>query len=251
MEEKNNSSSKVMTKKETSEISSVDNFISQAIESKASVETLERLFTLHKDVKAEKAKESFTYALTRFQKACPVIEKKKKVFNKDGRTLRYKYAPIDSVVEQIKNPLSDNELSYTWDVVKKENNMSVTCKLTHVLGHSETSTFEIPIVESQFMSSPQSYATAQSYAKRYTLLNALGIATAEEDTDATDTGKDTGAKNVKSQIQFALRALGKKADTKAQIVKAVKELAQLDLVEKNYQEIVNRLEIKVTEKSEA
>jgi len=256
MEKTNNGKSqKAIAKKENVEITSVDSFIQQAIESKASVETLERLFTLHKEVKAEQAKQAFVEALTKFQASCPVIEKKKKVLNKDGRTVRYIYAPIDSVVEQIKKPLSKNNLSYRWEVERKESekisHMKVSCKLTHILGHSENSDFEIPIIDSQFMSQPQSYATAQSYAKRYTLLNVLGIATADEDTDATDTGKDKGPKDIKSQIVFNLKALNQKTETKEEIIQAVKKLTQLDLVEKNYQEIKNRLEIKVIEANEA
>jgi len=235
----------------TQEINSVDNFIQQAIEAKAPVETLERLFALHKEVKADKAKTAFIEALTAFQAVCPIIKKTKSVMNKDGRTVRYMYAPIDSVVEQIKSALADNKLSYRWEVNKNENHMKVSCVLTHILGHSESSDFEIPIVETQFMTSPQSYATAQTYAKRYTLLNVLGIATADEDTDSTDTGKDKEAKDIKAKIMFNLKALGAKTDTKDNIQKEVKRLVYLDLAEKNYQEIVNRLSIKVDEQNQA
>src|SRR3954470_10422840 len=52
---------------------SVDNFISQAIAANAPIETLERLFALHKDVKAEQAREAFTQALANFQGDCPII----------------------------------------------------------------------------------------------------------------------------------------------------------------------------------
>lgn len=225
----------------------VSNFISQAIEQKLPVESMERLFTLYKEVKSEKAKEAFVLALAKFQAKCPVIKKTKKVLNKDGITLRYMYAPMDSVIEQIKKPLSANGFSYTWDSSRAEKHIKVVCKLTHIEGHSEQSTFDIPIVESQYMTSPQSYATAQSYAKRYTLLNVLGIGTADDDTDATDSDNNKSAKSQKAKIMLLLRGLGKPTETKKEIEQGVSKLAQLELTDKNYDEIISRLEILVAE----
>src|ERR1700710_2694941 len=92
---------------------SVDTFISQALAANAPVETLERLFALHKEVNAEKARAAFTDALATFQSEAPIIEKTKKVFSKEGK-LRYVFAPIDSIVEQIKKPLASNGFSYTF-----------------------------------------------------------------------------------------------------------------------------------------
>jgi hypothetical protein len=47
--------------------SAVDSFITQALAANAPVETLERLFALHKDVQAERARAAFTDALAQFQ----------------------------------------------------------------------------------------------------------------------------------------------------------------------------------------
>lgn len=236
-----------IVKKEDVRKNDVAGFIQQAIEQKLPVEVMERLFVLHKEVKAEQAKEGFVLALADFQAKVPIIKKTKKVLNKDGRTIRYMYAPMDSVIQQIKKPLADNGFSYTWDSSREEKHIKVVCKLTHIAGHREQSTFDIPIVESQYMTSPQSYATAQSYAKRYTLLNVLGIGTADEDNDSLDTD-NKNTKSKKSRIIFLLRGLGKETKTKEQIKQAVQKLAQLDLEEKNFQEIINRLEVLTSEK---
>ena len=90
---------------------SVESFISQAISANVPMETLEKLFTLREKVKAEKAKEAYVAAMSDFQSQCPVIKKTKKVLNKDG-TLRYQYAPLESIVEQIKTPVKSNGFSY-------------------------------------------------------------------------------------------------------------------------------------------
>ena len=217
-------------------------FIQEAITNKLPVETMEKLFTLYKEINQEKAKEAFVKALANFQNTIPVIKKTKKVMNKDGRTVRYMYAPIDSVIEQIKEPLAENGFSYTWDSTREDKHIKVTCKLVHVAGHSEKSSFDIPIVESQFMSSPQAYATAQSYAKRYTLLNVLGISTADEDTDAIDTDDVKEALSQKARIMKKLQAMGYATDTREQIENATFEETKLKLIPSNYEKIIQKLQ---------
>ena len=80
---------------------SVDALLSQAVAQGATIDTLERLMALRKEMLAEKAKEAFNIAMAAFQEECPVIEKTKGVHTKAG-ALAYKYAPIDSIVAQVK-----------------------------------------------------------------------------------------------------------------------------------------------------
>ena len=244
-----------MEKKQTSivkkeEEKSVDTFISQAIQQNLPVESMERLFALRKEVKAEMAKEAFTSALSGFQSECPIIEKTKKVMNKDGVTVRYMFAPIDSIVKQIQEPLGKYELSYTWEVKNTPGFITAICTITHALGHTQTSEFMIPIDTEGYMTAPQKYASALTFAKRYSLCNALGISTGDEDTDATDVEKEKTAKSDKSKIVFLLKTLGKYSENKEEIEKTIKELTTLDLIDKNLGEIVSRLETLVKEKQE-
>jgi hypothetical protein len=60
-----------------------------------------------------------------------------------------------------------------------------------------------------YMTAPQKYASAQTFAKRYALCNVLGISTGDEDTDATDVNKENTAKSDKAKIMFLLKALEK------------------------------------------
>jgi hypothetical protein len=222
----------------------------QAVEQKLPVETMERLFSLREKIKSEKAKEEFTKSLSNFQMECPEIPKTKKVLNKDGKTIRYQYAPLETIIKKIKKPLSDNGLSYNWSVENSEGMIEAKANITHILGHTESSSFSVPIDKEGFMTAPQKYASALTFAKRYSLINALGISTGEEDTDATDVNKEPIPKSIKSQIIFSLKSLNKKTDTKEQIINAVKELTQLDLEEKNYIDIAGRLEVIIKQKNE-
>ena len=228
----------------------VEILISQAITQGLPVETMEKLFALKERHDANVAKEAYVMAMSSFQSECPIIEKTKKVLNKDGRTVRYQYAPIDAIAEQIKKPLADNGLSYKWEVENKPGFINATAVATHRLGHSERSSFEVPIDTEGYMTAPQKYASALTFAKRYSLCNILGISTGEEDTDATDVGKESDVKDVKAKIMFLLRSLGNETKEKEQIVEAVKKLTGLALEDKNYSEIVSRLEVLVAEKQE-
>src|SRR5258708_78317 len=110
-----------MTKKETKEIAvvqqknSAEGLIEQAITANVPVETMERLLAMRTQIKQEMAKEAFTSAMAAFQSECPTIVKTKEVKTRDGR-VAYRYAPIESIVSQVKSPLKNNGFSYTTQV---------------------------------------------------------------------------------------------------------------------------------------
>ncbi len=225
------------------DVNSIDVFINKAIEMNAPIETMEKLFELHRKVKADYAREEFVKAMASFQSACPVIEKKKVVLNKDKTTERYRFAPLDEITRQIKSPLSINGIYYKWDVVHEEKLIVVKATVTHILGHSESSEFKTPITMSEYMTAPQSYASALTFAKRYSLLNVLGISTGEEDTDATTVGKQKAPKDDGAKILLLLRQLGKPTKTREQKIQSIKETTNLDPeVKENIPLIVERLE---------
>jgi len=227
---------------------SINTFILQAIKEKLPIEVMERFFALREKIKQEQAKEIYIEALAKFQGECPVIKKTKKVLNKDGITIRYEYAPIDAIVAQIKKPLAENGFAYTWTTENTNGEVKATVKVTHKMGHSETSSFVVPVDQEGFMTAPQKIASALTFAKRYSLCNALGISTGDEDDDSLSVSKQDESKSIKAQILFLLRNLGQEANTREQIQKTVKRLTQLDLVDKNFVEIKNRLKILVSEK---
>lgn len=163
-----------------------EELIQQAITQGASVETMEKLLAMRRELRAEAAKEAFDEAMARFQAECPVIKKTSKVYEKDKRTVRYSFAPIDSIVDQVKEPLANNGLSYTVIVENSEKGMTVICRVKHILGHSEDSPFFVPIGTEAYMSDVQKYGARSTFAKRYAFCNAFGIMTGDGDTDAVE-----------------------------------------------------------------
>ena len=169
---------------------SVSEFISQAIAQNLPVETMERLFALRERVKAESAREAFIGAMAKFQSECPVIVKTKEVYTKSGGKA-YAYAPIESIVSQVKDALASNGFSYSTNMEMLETGVKVTIKVQHVLGHSELTEMTVPLgSKTAVMSDSQVVAAASTFAKRYAFLNAFGILTGDEDNDGAKVGND-------------------------------------------------------------
>lgn len=159
--------------------------IAKAIENNVPVETMEKLLAMRRELKAEYAKEQFDNAMAAFQAECPTIEKTKKVYEKDKRSVRYSYAPLESIVEQVKDLLAKHGFSYSINTVQDDKMLGVICKATHKYGHSESTTFSVPIGSEGFMSDVQKYGARLTFAKRYAFCNAFGILTGDEDNDAS------------------------------------------------------------------
>ncbi len=173
--------------------------ISQAIKKGATVDTLERLLAMRNQLKKEKAEEAYHTAMAEFQAECPIIKKKKRVNNKDG-SKRYSYAPLESIVEQVKPLIQKYGFSYTIDAKVETEWVEAICKVVHKFGHNESGSFKIPIDTEAYMSQPQKFAAALTFAKRYAFCDAFGILTGDDDNDAQD---DTQIDNEKKPLKLS------------------------------------------------
>jgi hypothetical protein len=114
---------------------SIEGFISQAIEKGLPIETIERFLAMRKEFRADQAREAYVMAMAQFQKECPVIAKTKEVKNKEGK-VTYKYAPLDSIVLQVKDALGNNNLAYNFREERSEDGKTLTaiCTIRHSMG---------------------------------------------------------------------------------------------------------------------
>jgi hypothetical protein len=104
----------------------------------------------------------------------------------------YKYAPLESIVEQVKDILSTHGFSYSVDQPEaRQGYIKVAFTVKHKSGHSEVTCVELPLGnKTRIMSQTQVEAAALTFAKRYAFCNAFGILTGDEDTDAKTASKD-------------------------------------------------------------
>jgi hypothetical protein len=165
----------------------VEDLLRLAVERGATVETLERLMAIRRELNAERARNEFFAALSAFQAACPVIRKTKQVFERNSTTkVRYCYAPLETIVEQAAAIIKQHGFSYTFDSQMEPDGVMAICQVHHVAGHTERFTFKAPIQVDAYMSEPQKVAAAMTFASRYVFKNAFGILTGDDDTDGAD-----------------------------------------------------------------
>lgn len=252
---------------------SIEAVIQNAIDKGVPVETMERLLSMRRELKQEAAKEAYDRAMAKFQSECPVIQKTKEVKTRSG-VVAYRYAPIESIVDQVKKPLQDNGFSYSTNQKLMESGVKVTIKVTHSEGHSEETEMEVPFGnKTDIMSNSQVTAAASTFAKRYAFCNAFGILTGDEDTDGADVAAesskfkpykvervipeekviqmdDDSIIRKKKIILHRLQELDPLIDIKdGKMVKLeVESRTHLVLEEDNYDEIASRLQTLVDEK---
>jgi len=170
--------------------------IARAIDKNLPIESMEKLLAMRRELKAEWAKEQYFAALSRFQKACPIIGKSKDVNDKYGKH-RYSYAPLELIVEEVRDALEANGFSYTTATEQTPDSVTAICNAHHIAGHSESTRLTVPIDHDAYMSAPQKVASALTYATRYAFRNAFGIMTGDEDDDAQSAGEPGPTKPLK------------------------------------------------------
>lgn len=151
--------------------------LSMAVERDLDVDKLRQLMDLQDRWQAGQSKAAFDAAIAAFQSECPTIKKTKQAD-------RYKYAPLDTVLKTIRPILDRNGLSVRFDTeITTEGVLSAICKVSHVEGHSEHSRFSCPVDAQMKVNDAQKQGSANTYAKRYALKNALNLVESDEDDD--------------------------------------------------------------------
>ena len=156
--------------------------ISQVVENPDfDVAKLEKMMDLQERWEDRQAERQFNEAVTQFQRECPNIVRSRKGAHD------IKYAPLDEIMRTIQPVLTEHGLavrfSTRWD---HQGYITAVCTVSHEAGHSEESEITIPVDDKMSANSSQKMGSANSYAKRYALSNALNLAFAEDDTDAAN-----------------------------------------------------------------
>lgn len=236
---------------------SAERLITTAIEKNVPVETMERLLAMRDKIRSEQAKSAFDEAMSALQGEMPTIKKTKIVNDKFGKE-RYRYAPIDSIIDQTKEFISKNGFSYaiTTEQSEVQGEVKAICTVKHKMGHAESSTFRVPIDKDSYMTAPQKVGAALTFAKRYAFCNAFGIITGDEDNDANDVDtapQKVGATQIimasedqKKRIFVMGAQLGKDGDTTKEWVKTAFKLESFnELTQDQALRVIDNLQNKI------
>lgn len=182
------------TKKEVQALSRVEPqvLIQSAIDKGASVDTMERLVALAKDIRHEQAREAYYSAMAEFQRQCPFIPKSEtaQIRTRSGSGYSYKYAPLDVIMKKITPVMTALGLSVSYRVKNEKTAVVAVCRISHEFGHYEesgevTMPVEMSTEGGSGANPAQRVGIANTYAKRYALLAITGLAPQGEDFDGT------------------------------------------------------------------
>lgn len=175
-------------KKEVGELQAVTPMamLSMAINKGTDLAQLEKLMELQERWEKNEAKKAFDRAVSAFKANPPVLHKNKTVNyqNKDLSMTSYDHATLDHLCEAICPELSKHGLSHRWDTMQGEGGaITVTCVLTHEMGHSQGVPLKSLPDQSGGKNAIQSIGSTVTYLQRYTLLAVTGLAVGVQDDD--------------------------------------------------------------------
>ena len=202
--------------------------LARALASDAKPETLERLMALQERWEAGQARKAFDEAMASAKGEIGPIKKNREVdfTSAKGRT-NYRHEDLAEVARTVDPVLRKYGLSYRFRTSSAIGEpVSVTCIVSHRLGHSEENTLQAGRDDSGNKNSIQQVGSTITYLQRYTLKAALGLAAAADD-DGRRADEPGGY--ITDEQAAELRALA--ADTKTDMARFCTYMKVESLVE--------------------
>jgi hypothetical protein len=188
----------VIEKEESKEVVPImDRLLNAVANNGMSIDMLERFMDLAERQEKREAERAFHKAFAAFKANPPKIIKDKLVSfdtKASGRT-KYKHATIGNIVAALISGMSEHGLSHRWSTTQDGANITVTCHITHELGHCEKTSLSAGADQSGGKNPIQAICSTVTYLERYTIQAATGIAVLEEDDDGR------GAENVGNPVK--------------------------------------------------
>lgn len=157
--------------------------ISQALERGASLEIVEKMMGLQERWEANQARKVFNEAI-----ALAKAEIKPIVRDKEGHNKK-KYVSFDAIARMVDPILSKHNLIYRFRSDQIDGRISVTCILSHGIHHEET-TLCGPADATGNKNAIQAIGSTLTYLQRYSLVQMLGLAAADDDDAKHATNED-------------------------------------------------------------
>lgn len=202
--------------------------VMEAVRRNPTPEVLSQLLAVQREWDAMNAKKAYVEAMALFKAECPpiVAKTRKASFPTKKGQAEYTWAPIEQLVDHVTPYLSKHGLSLAWRESQGEKGIvRVTCIVSHEQGHSEEYPLAAPRAENSLLSPAQNVMVTVTTLRRYTLLGALGLATAEmEDLDGMPRAPKTPRrKPSKEQLEYLKQAATQVDDNlRKKIAQAIK-----------------------------
>jgi hypothetical protein len=161
---------------------------------------LHALLDFYERVKNREAESAFNAAMVKVQSVLPPITKNGVILNKN-QTVRSRYAKIEDIDHALKPILSEHGFACTYTVSwVGEKLLTVVLTIRHIGGHHTVQQFSVPYERNEYRTAAQDAGSANSFAKRYALVNAFNISTVDEDDDSQGLRSQPITEQQKNQI---------------------------------------------------
>lgn len=155
------------------------------------LDKMERLMSMHRQLKAEQAEQDFNAAMSRAQAAMGRISAD--AVNPQTRSAYATYGKLDSKLR----PIYTREgfaLSFSTGSDGPENYVRVLCFVSHASGHTRTYSCDMPAdgkgaKGNDVMTKTHAAGSAMSYGQRYLLKLIFNVAIGEQDDDGNGAGE--------------------------------------------------------------
>lgn len=156
-------------------------------------DTLQQLLTIQKEYEANEAFKAYNIAMAQFRQDAPALKRDKVVSfpGSNGKTgTSFSHTTLGYTVAEVNPILGKNGLNYGWSIddLTDPLKITVTCKLTHRNGHSESVTMWGSLDSTGSKNNLQAKKSTVSYLERTTLFAILGLASADDDDDGVASG---------------------------------------------------------------
>ncbi len=172
--------------------------LAMAVQQNADLTKLEKLMELQERWEANEARKAFVAAKAAFKNDAPKIVK-----DKENKQYKSMYATLANLVNTAMPELGKHGLEASWEIDQSEG-ITVTCVLTHVLGHQERVSMSGQPDTSGAKNSLQQIKSTVTYLKGETFTSVTGLAAVDA---ADDDGNSAGADTISEKQIADLEAL--------------------------------------------
>lgn len=208
--------------------------IDKAVVANVDVDKLEKLLALQERWEKTQARKCFFVAMTDFQFDVPPIGK-----NKEGHNSRY--SDIEKVVTTIKPFLKQFGFSFHFKQTQENGTIQITCVVSHIQGHQEDTSLSASADTSGNKNAIQGIGSTVQYLRRYTLLSAFGLVTADTDNDGQTPAKEE--KHISKEQEITILSLCEEVGLSLDKYLEILEIKTLpELPAKLYPKVIRSLE---------
>jgi len=152
------------------------------------LDKLERMLELQARFDAMQAKKAYTQAMADFKSKPLMISK-----DKENKQYKSNYTSLGNLVNSSLPRMSECGLSHNWEI-DQQNQITITCVVTHNMGHSESVKMTAPPDGSGSKNPIQQIKSTITYLKAATFESIMGLASTDANMD--DDGNHTGLKTI-------------------------------------------------------